>query len=390
MSIVRVDVNPFMLKWAREKSGYKIDMLPKKIRKNVSSWESGEIKPTWNQVRDLGKLYKRPSAFFLLNEPPKEESKDHIIDFRHFSPERSEKSPALCNEIRRCNYRREIFLDILQKSGIHIPLFKTFNDEYKNYKEFAQFIREILGITIEEQFSWTNYPKSQALNNWKSSIENLNVLIFESQKVEEDETWGFCLSKDKFPVICLNGKIKFNGRVFTLIHEFVHLLLKKSALCDLKNLNKIDDQEEVFCNKVAGEVLVPEKYLKDEIDGLKDLNEKEWDEKELYDLASKFSVSKEVVLVRLLKLNRTTEEFYLLKREQWKKFYKENDENNKKSGGNFDRNLLKYNGNLFTKTILSAYRNDLIASTEFSEYMGGLQLFHADILENMMENAGKT
>jgi len=283
MEIVRVDVNPYMLKWAREKSGFEKDMLPQDIKKNITKWESGEIKPTWNQVRNLARIYKRPSAFFLLYNPPKELDDDNIIDHRHLNNEFSEYSPALCNEIRRNNYRREIFLNILTKSGVPIQRFNTIDNEFKDYKEISQFIRRILGISIEDQFSWNNYPKTQALNNWKSAIENLNVLIFESQEVEKDETWGFCLTKDKFPIICLNGKIKVNGRLFTLIHEFVHLLLKDSAICDLKYLDRSDDKTEILCNKVTGEMLVPKYHLEKEIYGKKEDNEKEWDEIELND-----------------------------------------------------------------------------------------------------------
>jgi len=68
-------------------------------------------------------------------------------------------------------------------------------------------------------------------------------------------------------------------------------------------------------------------------------------------------------------LNKTTREFYRLKKAEWEKLYKK-EEKEKKPGGNYYRNLLKYNGNLFTKIVISAYKNNVIAPTEFSEYMG--------------------
>lgn len=62
--VTRVNVNPVMIKWAREDAGLTLEDLPV-ILKDAEKWETGELKPTWADLRNLAKKYKRPS-FFLF------------------------------------------------------------------------------------------------------------------------------------------------------------------------------------------------------------------------------------------------------------------------------------------------------------------------------------
>ena len=78
--VYRVKANPKMITWAREDAGYEFDELPKYLT-NIPKWESGELLPTWDDLRNLAKKFKRPPVFYLMSEPPEIEE-DHIIEFR--------------------------------------------------------------------------------------------------------------------------------------------------------------------------------------------------------------------------------------------------------------------------------------------------------------------
>ena len=115
----------------------------------------------------------------------------------------------------------------------------------------------------------------------------------------------------------LNHKDSHNGRVFTLIHEFVHLLLNESGVCDC---NPFGNKVEIFCNRVAGAVLVPGAILNEHMVVKQHRLFKggpAWDETEIEKLSRDFSVSNEAVVRRLLILGHTTKEFYLEKREEY-------------------------------------------------------------------------
>lgn len=388
MAVVRVDVNPEVLKWAREKSGYTIDTLSKSIKENVEKWESGEIKPTWNQLIELGSVYKRPASFFLMSKPPIESDED-ITDYRTFNEITAFKSPKLLYEIRRAKERRQIALNIVEGYGIVINNFQWQIKE-KDPTKFVKFIREKLGITIDEQVSWRS-NRYDAFNKWKNAIENLDILIFETEDVDPLEMRGFCISKKKFPIIVLNGSDEVNPRIFTLIHELVHIILNNSALCDLK----WKDETEIFCNKVAGEVLVPKKdLLEDNIvvshEGV------EWDDEELKRISNKFKVSKEVILRRLLIFKRTSNNFYNNKKKEWDEKFRMEKERKKRELKESKKEIrraqppliIKYNGHSFTNLVLSAYENGNLTSIEFSNYLGGIKLKHIIGISEKIHGAG--
>ena len=68
-------INPHILKWARERSGYAVEAIATFLKKDasiVNDWESGERAPTYIQLEKLADKYKRPIAIFFFPEPPEE------------------------------------------------------------------------------------------------------------------------------------------------------------------------------------------------------------------------------------------------------------------------------------------------------------------------------
>ena len=183
-------------------------------------------------------------------------------------------------------------------------------------EEVARRIRDLLGVSIEDQRKWSG--EYDALNNWRRAIQNLGILVFQARGVEVDEMRGFSVAEEPMPVIVLNTKDAPNGRVFTLVHEFCHLLLRKGGICDLRDRRSHrpeDSTIEVFCNAVAAATLVPRRELiwsplvRDHPGGI------DWQESELRTLAGAFSVSWEVVLRRLLDTGQISRNAYRDRRE---------------------------------------------------------------------------
>ena len=88
-----VQINPEALKWARIDAGYEYSNLPNKIKPKFKEWENGKLMPTWNQLCDISKYFKRPTAFFFREKFP-----DHItmdfIEYRKLDSYESDiKSP---------------------------------------------------------------------------------------------------------------------------------------------------------------------------------------------------------------------------------------------------------------------------------------------------------
>jgi Zn-dependent peptidase ImmA (M78 family)/transcriptional regulator with XRE-family HTH domain len=370
-------VNPELLVWARESIGLGVQEAARKIGikpERLEQWERGELVPTISQLRKAAKIaYKRPLAVFYLSKPPK--TFDAMRDFRRLpDDQRTANSSALLLEIRRARDRRQIALDLSQNLEEGVSNFVETTSLNDDPDTVARRARKLLGISLEEQFDWrTGY---QAFNSWKSAIEKLGVLIFQTShlrgSVEIQEIRGFSISEKLFPVIVVNSKDSVNGKIFTLLHEFTHLLLNNGGMCDLReyrNLASDEQRVEVFCNRVAGTTLVPSEVLSNDELVLNRGRNPEWTDEELGILADKFLVSREVILRRLLILGRTSEEFYQLKR---KDFLERYEQRPAKGAGAppYYRLVIRNEGQPYIRLVLNAYYQNAITASDLSDYLG--------------------
>ena len=132
-----------------------------------------------------------------------------------------------------------------------------------------------------------------------------------------DEMRGCSLALFPLPIVLLNSSDSPLGRVFSLLHELTHLARNESALCDISEQKGI----ELFCNHVAGGILVPRAPLLAYAQERGATNVTQWTNDELVELRNRFRASREVVLRRLLLIHKTSRAFYQRKREEFLKEY---------------------------------------------------------------------
>ena len=363
-----LNVNPAMIKWAREDAGYTLEELPGYLQ-DAEKWENGEETPSWSDLRNLAKKYKRPSFFYFLKEPPQVE--DDFIEFR--SDDKIEEfSPQLRLEIRKAKHRRNAYLRIYDEMGIQIPNFSNNVNYEKNPIKLAKHIRNYLNVDLELQRKWIfnengnkNYNHNSFLNHWKEICFDLGILVFETGSISENEFSGCSIYYEYCPIIILNGKNYPNRRIFTLMHELAHLTQGISAICDVDKYNK----KEAFCNKVAAEILIPSNSL-DEIDLFyKNGNLK------LGELSNIYGVSKQTVVYKLNSCNKIDDKL------KNKLITKIEESNNNKRKKDIERKKRtepriktittknKQEGSSFTKLIIEAYDNKIITATQAMRYL---------------------
>lgn len=360
--VTKAKINSAMMKWAREYAGFTHgheERLPKDIKSKYEAWEKGENSPTWNQLREVSKKYHIPTAFFFMDCPPNFDNLPNMINYRKLVADSiyETNSPNLINNIRKSETRREIYLDLLNELNEDILLFKVPKLEHDT-KIFSNYIREILGISLSTQKSWYKEVNHyNFLNKWKEVLnEKLGVLIFETEGVLLEEMRALCIFHEKIPIILLNSKDSVNGRIFSLFHELTHLLLGESAICG----DDENTKEEIFCNAVAGEFLVPEHDLNISINGVTDL----LSYNSLKKLYNSYGVSEHVILRRLLDANKISRRDYI----SYINSYEESFSKSSGSGGNYLNNMIKYNGKAYYSVILDAYEVGIINSLEFSKF----------------------
>ena len=374
----KANVQPQILHWLRQSSGLSIEQTAQKLNtktERILSWEAGEDQPSMPQLRNLARAFKRPISHFYLPTPSEEPSIPH--DFRRLPDAGSHQhSPELLHEIRLAYHRRLIALDLASDMGTPITPFAAFGTVTADNspEDTATQMRTVIGVNTDAQRTWRE-PR-RAYGAWRKGIESLGVLVFQVTTVELQQMLGFSLAYTELPVIAINRKLSPNGRNFTMLHEFVHLLLGQSGICDVDNNlphNQRDQRVEVFCNRVAGAALVPKNALL--AHGLvesKSNQTHDWDDDSLQSMSKDFGASEEVIVRRLLICGRASQEFYSTKRAQYKARLSRRDED-RRDGREFKRNMpqeVASNLSSFARLVLDGYHSDVLSLAETSRHLG--------------------
>ncbi len=290
-------VNPAMLKWAREASGFDKKTISRRISVSeeiLSKIENGEEPLTVSQLRSLSKAYKRPSAIFYLKQIPKD---IEIPDFRtiKIKPVVNASNESLNTKIREIYEKRKnaiIIKDRLEKT-LDYSFLKKFSITMDE-KHIAEQIRSSFNVKTDDLKGLKDYD---VLNYWKNKIEEKNILVFQFQRINLEITRGFVISEIPYPTIAINSGDSYYARVFTLLHEFCHIILQKTGLCNSQLFEEGNIDHEVFCNRITSLVLVP----------LTELKEKtsiylEPSKRMIKELSDYFKVSYSVILFQLSKI----------------------------------------------------------------------------------------
>ncbi len=366
-------VKPELLRWARESIGLDVSAAAHKLgidEAKLLACEEGRDRLTMAKLeRAADVVYRRPLAVFFLPAPPEEFQV--VKDFRRLPGAPSAPSPELTVELRKAGARRAIALEMLDELGEAAPNFDLRASRKEAAQAAAARVRAALGISVEEQLDWRD--AYVAYRTWRAAVEEHGVLVFQITGVPVNQTRGFSTFYEELPVIAVNGKDAPTARCFTLMHELGHLLRRGGSVCNWSER----DAEEVWCNRFAGELLVPSEALRAEVVDL--IHHDEWPDPVLTRLSRRFGVSPEVIVRRLVTIRRATQDFY----QRWRD--ERGDESPPAGGGPVpvSKRVVAHAGSTFVSLVLSAYHADRITASTLSNYLGA-KLKHLPAIEALM------
>ena len=346
--MIRVPVNPELLRWARDRAGIAQEDLAVKFKK-LPEWENGEIRPTLRQLEAFARAVHAPVGYLFFSEPPEEAIP--IPDFRTIAGrEVTRPTPNLLDTIYTCQERQSWYRDFASASGESDLGFVGSASVEASPETVAAQMRETLCFDLaarRECPRWTD-----ALRMFIRQADEAGILVMVSgivksnnrRRLDPSEFRGFALSDPLAPLIFINGADTRSAQMFTLAHELAHIWLGESALSDLGVAPKSGcRQEEVWCNAVAAELLVPLATLQS------DLRRNEPLQDTLSRLARTFKVSTLVILRRLRDADWLTPERFdaawAQENEPLRKF-------TQASGGNFCRTTLARVSRRFARALV--------------------------------------
>lgn len=237
-------------------------------------------------------------GFLFLKDPPEERLP--IADLRTFGGRGVQTpSPDLLDTIYICQRRQAWYQDHAEETGEDRRDFVGSVTQSAPPEEAAARIGNALGFAVADRMACPTW--SDALRLFIEKADNAGVLVMVSgvvgsnntRKLDPQEFRGFALADKLAPLVFINGADTKAAQMFTLAHELAHLWLGESAVSNISLMARVGKSIEVWCNRVAAELLVPLADLKREMAGTSQALSA------VPELARTFKVSKLVVLRRL-------------------------------------------------------------------------------------------
>ncbi|MBU7540807.1 ImmA/IrrE family metallo-endopeptidase [Levilactobacillus brevis] len=243
---------------------------------------------------------------------------------------------------------------------------------FKEESGYANQKLELVGIASAQQMTVDNVLAKmlnllklkhfnnarELLNDLRNQIAYQGVLVMQkggvglgtNRPLNVEEVRAFVLLDDYAPLIFLNQKDSYTARVFSLIHEFIHILRGTDEL-----FANVDEtlQEERFINEVAARFLMPEAAFKDVYQG-----------SEISKVASYFNVSPFAAAIRAknLRLANDVTEYSV--------FDMEPVPIKKEKGGNSYNTALSLNDNRYMSALVGSQKDGTLPPTKAASLLG--------------------
>ena len=269
-------VNHEILGWARVTAGITPEDAVKKLGirdargvkavDRLTALESGEVEPTRPTLVKMAKQYRRPLLAFYLSEPPRKG--DRGTDFRTLSGGSEPATDAILDAlIRETRARQSMVRAVLEDEDEADPLpFVHSKSMSDGQPAVLTALRTLLDVSVKTFHAQPGADAGFDLLRRSAEAKGVYVLLKGDlgnyhTAMDTEVFRGFTVADEVAPFIILNDRDARPAWSFSLLHELVHLILGQSGIGNARTENNI----EVFCDRVAGDFLLP-------IDELKPLN----------------------------------------------------------------------------------------------------------------------
>ena len=190
-------------------------------------------------------IYLSTTKLFFERDEPELQEFRNLQDFTEFSY----KDRALIQEV--CKVRSVYFsiLDSLDEEPLSFSLKlngKNAIDDANEIIQYFEFHKRNKKIQSQDDY----------FKSWRLLVEEKSILVLDKPK-DNFGSDGLCLYFEQIPIITIfsTGQ-SYSRRLFTLIHEIVHLGLGQSIF-EGKLLQDNPKKLEKYCDEVAGHVVAP-------------------------------------------------------------------------------------------------------------------------------------
>lgn len=255
--------------------------------------------------------------------------------------------------VRSACEQREAALRLLAEMAEQPPTLPDVPLDPGDVEQSAAAVRDVLALAVtpEEHQRWA--AEGRALIEWIDRVDAIGVLVIQYGYVNPRERRGFSIVDRPLPVVALNELDARTARLFTLMHELIHVFLAVSE-------TPVDS--EVLCNAVAAAVLLPEAEARAAVAPFQD----DWVTAGMQ-LAAKFGVSREAAYRRMATLSVITSDQYSSIRGE---LLREPERTRQGGGPPYPTGEVRRLGSLYIDLVGTAYDRGTISLYEASKHLG--------------------
>lgn len=339
----KIKVKKEIYEWAIKESQKDFEEI--KIRfKNIERWLNQEDFPTFRQLEKLANFLKVPLGYMFLDTPPKSD----IIEseYRTIGNKKPYISKNLKDTIYDMSRKQDWISEYRKDNGWDRIILDNYNE--LNVDDTIGIVKKAKTFLNLEEFWYKDCRDSRiAYNFLREKLELKGIIVMQNgivgsnthRKLDIDEFRGFMLYDEYAPLIFINANDSLDGRIFTLVHEFIHILSREDDILESIDLSR-DIKLESQINKITVEFLMPESHIREY------WNKQERNLNQIEELSKLFNVSRLALAIRL----------YALKLINQSLVQKVNEE----TKGDLEKKKSNSNGGDYWVTYKSRYSNNFI------------------------------
>lgn len=261
---IRIRVKPEIWDWAltesRRDGAEFLRSFPQ-----AKKWLKQELDPTFRQLERVARFFRIPFGYMLLNTPPKDDIMD--VEFRSISNKIPEISKNLQDTILEMDRRRRWMSDYRKELGwTKLEIITNFEKgKGGNIKHDAACAKKLLNLDVDWYVEVRDFD--HAFRFLKNKLEQIGVLVMRNgvvgsnthRPLDINEFRAFLLYDDVAPLIFINNNDSKAGKIFSLIHEYIHVLFEQDDVFLDPYPGAIPIERQI--NLLAAEVLMPQERI---------------------------------------------------------------------------------------------------------------------------------
>lgn len=299
----------------------------------------------------LAKKFSRPWPYLLIDEPEVFDNKGQ--DNRSHGNQQVPLSPELLDQIATIADMLDAAEEFFPDDTYEVPPKPITTDTQP--EDAAVIIRDFLGVSWDEQLSTRD--DYGVLRLWAEALQRRGVYV--SQRALNDPVVrAFSRVQGEYAIVVVDTEPPL-PRVFSLIHEYCHIVLRNTGLCDLDEHSTV----ERYCNAVTGAVLMPRGLLRQALSDKRVTGRVEDDEDLIRTMSLQLGVSQAALLIRMRERGLIADEYYDML--EYRRSQRRADEK-KAPGGTYYPTRLNRVGRRYAGNVLAAYDDRLMDRQEAS------------------------